>query len=148
MSAFRYFTRIDCRESESERLLSDSSVSVKLSGSEDDSSWMRCSLSLSRLSLSMDSQSSWNIWMRSFKVYGKWSVQARKHTQACAQWSHTSLGLAQARPNYIHPSTWHKHCVRSWSWWLVLASLLGYTSCTVPYNMSPLRHVTLLSYVV
>ena len=147
MSAFRYFTRIDCRESKSERLLSDSSVGVKLSGSEDDSSWMRCSLLLSRLSLSMDSRSSWNIWMHSCKVYGKWSVQARKYTQACVQWSHDSVGLAQARPNYIHPSMWHKHCEKL-VWWLVLASLLGYTSCTVPYNMSPLRHVTLLSYVV
>ena len=32
-------------------------------------------------------QSSWNIWMHSFKVYGKWSVQASKqaniHTHVC-----------------------------------------------------------------
>ena len=35
----------------------------------------------------------------------KWLVQASKkaskHTHACAQWSHTSVGLAQAHPNYI-----------------------------------------------
>ena len=50
MSTLKYFTRIDClrqcilqlsHESESERLLSDSSVGMKLSESEDDSSWMR-----------------------------------------------------------------------------------------------------------
>ena len=33
------------------------------------------------------------------KIFGKWSVQASKHTHACAQWSHASVGLAQARPN-------------------------------------------------
>ena len=43
-------------------------------------------------------QSSWNVWMRSFNIYGMWSVQASKHTHACAQWSHASVGLAQARP--------------------------------------------------
>ena len=37
--------------------------------------------------------------MRSFKIYGKWSVQASKHTHARAQCSHASVGLAQARPN-------------------------------------------------
>ena len=46
-------------------------------------------------------RSSWNIWMRSIKIYGKWSVQASKqaniHTRA--QCSHASVGLAQARPN-------------------------------------------------
>ena len=41
--------------------------------------------------------------MRSFEIYGKWSVQASKqtskHTHARAQCSHASVGLAQARPN-------------------------------------------------
>ena len=50
--------------------------------------------------------SSLNIWMRSFKVYGKWSVQASKQasidTHTCAQYSHASVGLAQARPNYYN----------------------------------------------
>jgi len=36
-------------------------------------------------------------------IYGKWSVQASKqaskHTHARVQWSHASVGLAQARPN-------------------------------------------------
>ena len=36
---------------------------------------------------------------RSFKIFGKWSVQASKHTHARVQWSHASVGLAQARPN-------------------------------------------------
>ena len=27
--------------------------------------------------------------------------QSSKHTHACAQWSHASVGLAQARPNYF-----------------------------------------------
>ena len=49
-------------------------------------------------------RSSWNIWMHSFKIYGKWSVQANKqaskHTHARAQCSHASVGLTQARPNY------------------------------------------------
>ena len=49
--------------------------------------------------------------MRSFEIYGKWSVQASKqaskHTHARAQCSHVTLyiasvGLAQARPNHIH----------------------------------------------
>ena len=43
--------------------------------------------------------------MRSFEIYGKWSVQASKqaskHTHARAQCSHTSVGLAQARPKYM-----------------------------------------------
>ena len=34
----------------------------------------------------------WNIWIRSFKIYGK-------YTHTSAQCSHTSVGLAQARPN-------------------------------------------------
>ena len=46
-------------------------------------------------------QSSWNIWIRSFKIYGKWSVQASKHTHALLQCSHASVGLAQARPNQL-----------------------------------------------
>ena len=49
-------------------------------------------------------RSLWNIWMRSFKIYGKWSVQANKqaskHTHTHAQCSHASVGLTQARPNY------------------------------------------------
>ena len=32
-------------------------------------------------------QSSWNIWVRSFKIYGKWSVQASKRTHTCAMQS-------------------------------------------------------------
>ena len=40
--------------------------------------------------------------MRSFEIYGKWSVQASKqasiHTHTCTQCSHASVGLAQARP--------------------------------------------------
>ena len=45
-------------------------------------------------------RSLWDIWIRSFKIYGKWMVQPSKHTRAYAQWSHTSVGLAQAPPNY------------------------------------------------
>ena len=48
--------------------------------------------------------------MHSFKIYGKWSVQASKqsskHTHACAQWSHASVGLAQARPNKLLAVSW------------------------------------------
>ena len=39
----------------------------------------------------------------SFEIYGKWSVQAskhtNKHTHAHAQCSRASVGLAQAHPN-------------------------------------------------
>ena len=56
-------------------------------------------------------RSLWNIWMRSFEIYSKWSVQANKqaskqtYTHTRAQCSHASVGLAQARPNYLdfHP---------------------------------------------
>ena len=38
-------------------------------------------------------------------IYGKWSVQANKqaskHTHARVQWSHASVGLAQALPNKL-----------------------------------------------
>ena len=48
-------------------------------------------------------ESSWNIWMRWFKIYGKWSVQTsvdrQIYTHTHAQCSHASVGLAQARPN-------------------------------------------------
>ena len=40
------------------------------------------------------------IYTRSFKIYGIWP-QASKHTHARAQCSHTSVGLAQAHPNYL-----------------------------------------------
>ena len=38
-----------------------------------------------------------------FTVYGRKqaSKQANKHTHARAQCSHTNVGLAQARPNYV-----------------------------------------------
>ena len=40
--------------------------------------------------------------MRWLKIFGEWSVQASKqagkNTQARVQWSHTCVGLAQARP--------------------------------------------------
>ena len=42
------------------------------------------------------------IYTCSFKIYGIWpqtSKQASKHTHACAQCSHASVGLTQARPN-------------------------------------------------
>jgi len=32
-------------------------------------------------------------------IYGKWSVQASKHTHARVQWSYASVGLTQAHPN-------------------------------------------------
>jgi len=35
-----------------------------------------------------------------FKIFGKWLVAPSKHTHPCAQWSHASVGLAQACPNY------------------------------------------------
>ena len=38
--------------------------------------------------------------MCSFRIYGRWLVQASKHRYTCAQCCHTSVGLAQARPNY------------------------------------------------
>ena len=39
--------------------------------------------------------------MRSFEIYGKWSVQRTSiDTHTCVQCSHNSVGLAQARPNY------------------------------------------------
>ena len=41
-------------------------------------------------------RSSWNIWMRSFKVYGKWSVHSCIHTRV-----RNAVTLAQARPNYV-----------------------------------------------
>ena len=47
--------------------------------------------------------------MRSFEIYGKWSVQTSIDTHTHAQCSHASVGLAQARPN--HPWSLAK-CVR------------------------------------
>ena len=41
-------------------------------------SWLR--LSWSTRQHGHDMQSSWNIWMRSFETYAKWSVQARTDT--------------------------------------------------------------------
>ena len=54
------------------------------------------------LHVGLDIPSLWNIWMRSFKLYGKWLVQisiTHKRAQYC---SHASVGLAQARPKYLH----------------------------------------------
>ena len=46
---------------------------------------------------------SWIIWMHSYKMAASKQAskrkQASKHTHTCAQCSHTSVGLAQARPN-------------------------------------------------
>ena len=42
------------------------------------------------------------------------SKQASKHTHACAQCSHASVGLAQARPNY--PTRALTHCVYTMQW--------------------------------
>ena len=42
--------------------------------------------------------------MQSFKIYGIWpqaSKQASRHTHNFRKCSHTSVGLAQARPNYL-----------------------------------------------
>ena len=39
--------------------------------------------------------------MHSFKIYGKWSVHSQIDRHTCAQCSHASVGLAQARPNYF-----------------------------------------------
>ena len=39
------------------------------------------------------------IQTRLFKIFGIWP-QTDIHTHACAQCSHTSVELAQARPNY------------------------------------------------
>ena len=38
--------------------------------------------------------------MRSFEIYGKWSVQASRHRNTR---NRASMGLAQARPNYAGP---------------------------------------------
>ena len=52
----------------------------------------------------------WNIWMRSFEIYGKWSVQTSIDTHTHAQWGHASMGLTQARPNH-----WiTKQCITVW----------------------------------
>jgi len=48
-----------------------------------------------------------NVWCNRAKIepeviYGKWSVQASKQTYTRkVQWNHASVGLAQARPNYL-----------------------------------------------
>ena len=53
----------------------------------------------------MDTQSSRNISMQLFEIYGKWSVQANKEASKQASkhthvhCSHASMGLTQARPN-------------------------------------------------
>ena len=39
--------------------------------------------------------------MCSFEIYGKWSVQASIDTHTHAQYSHASVGLAQAHPNDV-----------------------------------------------
>ena len=54
-----------------------------------------------------------------FTVYGykQASKKANKHTHACVQYSHTSVGLTQARPNYCNsmsvqlPYGFDTHCL-------------------------------------
>ena len=52
------------------------------------------------------------IFVRSFKIFSKWSVRASKQasidTHACEQCSHASVGLAQGRPKYMY---WYKYCM-------------------------------------
>ena len=43
------------------------------------------------------------------------SKQANKHTHARAQCSHTNVGLAHARPNYLKQAN-HCICCVIWSW--------------------------------
>ena len=45
-------------------------------------------------------QSSWNIYMHSFKIYGIWP-QTDRHTQNFCKFSHPSVGLTHARPNNV-----------------------------------------------
>ena len=85
--------------------------------------------------------SSWNIWMRSFEIYGKWSVQASKQasidTHTCAQCSHASVGLAQARPNKFFilkenfpfknfPYITCVGCKKRQKWWWTRPAFIGY----------------------
>ena len=44
----------------------------------------------------------------SFKIYGKWSVQASKHKHICAQHGNTSVGLVQRVQRVAEP-TYNKH---------------------------------------
>ena len=50
--------------------------------------------------LPVDVQSSWNIYMHSFKIYGIWP-QTDRHTQNFCKFSHPSVGLTHARPNNV-----------------------------------------------
>ena len=54
--------------------------------------------------------SSWNNWICSYKIYGKWSIQASKQasidTHTRAQCSYASVEFAQARPNYTVVCNW------------------------------------------
>ena len=61
-------------------------------------------------------QSSWNIWMRWFKISGKWSVQACIDTHTRVQCSHASVGLAQARPS-IKWESYSKYLQTQIHWW-------------------------------
>ena len=55
--------------------------------------------------------------MRSFEIYGKWSVQANKHTLTLLQCSHASVGLAQARPNkFVDSISSYLDCPVSNAW--------------------------------
>ena len=87
--------------------------------------------------------------MRSFKIYGKWSVQTNqqtnKHTHTHAECSHASVGLAQAHPNHGDPNV-HTHtqimvmtqllntlcevcvCWLLCGYWSSLMDLISYTS--------------------
>ena len=76
-----------------------------------------------------------NIWIRSFKIYSKWLVQASKHTHTRVQCSHSNVGLAQARPKYYH-SLEKEHPSRT------------FTSCQRQNGPSDWKHLLLWTSVV
>ena len=72
--------------------------------------------SLAEVYIAVDSQSSWNIWLRSFKVYSKWLVQASKHTHVRNEVTLVRGSLRLAPIKHVEDTTgiihlfWSYHC--------------------------------------
>ena len=75
------------------------------------------------LAVGVDIQSSWNIWMRWSKIYGKWLVQTNKHTHVCNA-ATLVWGSLSSRPN----NYWLTGFTKEWDWFVYsLFCLTRYT---------------------
>jgi len=88
-------------------------MSTLRSGSSPSPMWQQAG-PIACTKLPVDVQSSWNIYMCSFKIYGIWPQRDRQtYTHNFRKCSHASVGLAQACPNNIVLDfvgiTWYSH---------------------------------------